>query len=306
MEARDVVRDCQRYSDTVAFFYVFSKGLADAGAKVEVEHDMRTPKGNRRSPDFVVFDGLTVSDVLEHKGSLTDPSHTLEEFNNVEKKYRELLGSNGTDRPKVTLLYPSNQERVVDAIRSQIEPSLNLCAFDQTSAETEISFTLSGNTQSTIVEQILRGAPLQYDPAIVRSTYKYIRAGPPVPYVASEVWRILPTFKGVKEADMRIYDVDRTLLLDRMRQFYPPWIRDVQQVNASRVDDALEFLHWADFVQWKPGNRLIRVNSTRGSRSGDHLETLAREYVKYLEQRAGRRSVRVEQGQKTLDQFAKG
>lgn len=306
MEARDVVKECQRYSDTVAFFYVFSKGLVDSGVKVEIEQDRRSPTGARRVPDFLVIDGSKITDVVEHKGSLTDPEHTLEEFNEVAKKYSRIEGNDGVEEPRVTLLYPLHQKRVVDAVRVRIDSSLNLCGFDQTSKETEVSFALSGNVHSSGVDRVLRGPPLQYDPAIVRSTYKYIRSDPPVAYVASEVWRILPTFKGVKEADLRIYDVSRDLLLERMRQFYPPWIRELQQINSARVDGALLFLNSAGFVQWKPGNRIIRVNSTRGSRSGDHLETFAREFVKHIERRAGRRPMGVAKGQRTLDQFPSG
>jgi hypothetical protein len=303
MSPEDEVRDCQRYSDTVALFYILKDALDKAGAKVEVEQDRKTPVGQVRCPDFLVVDHGDIIDVLEHKGSLTDPAHTLEEFNDVAKKYAEFDTSNGISRPQVTLLYPARQRSVVDRIRTQVDSKLTLCAFDQTSSDTSLSFKLEGKVTSTVLDGVLRGPPIIYEPAIVRSTYKFIRSDPPTAYIASEVWRVFPGMRNVKEADQTTHEVARSVLLTRMKDFYPPWIRGNDQVNSARIDRALTFLHLAKFIDWSPGSNKIRVNSSRGTRSGDLLETFARLYVK-MNARRGKKVPRgIPRGQKTLDQF---
>jgi hypothetical protein len=80
MDGREVVRDCQLYSDSVAFFYVLYSQLSEAGLSVEVEADRNTPRGIKR-PDFLISKSGRLTDVLEHKASLSDPAHTLAEFN---------------------------------------------------------------------------------------------------------------------------------------------------------------------------------------------------------------------------------
>ena len=285
-----VLAECYQYSNTANLFYVLYQHLKAMGITAEIEHDFTTPSGGKRNPDFAILDGNTLTDVLEHKASLPTPQHALSEVKRVAIKYKTLVYQGVVSTPKVILLYPREKQGVVDQIDKKIPPAVTLCSFDQASSDTKIWFKLQGPTNSNALKQVIGGQPLDYDPALVRSTYKFIRADPPPTYTAFRVWGIFPTFLDIKSSGARSYLVKRDALIQRMAVFHPPWIRNNNQITSDRVGNALAFLARIDFVDWEPGERDIWVNASRGTRAGDLLQYFSEKWSK-LHQRKRRKRV---------------
>lgn len=282
----DVLADCYLYGDTVTFFYVFQNALSDAGLKVEVEHDFDSPSGVKKSPDFAVLDEDTITDVLDHKASLPTPELAVKDLNRLAEKYRELSHNGVPSSPRISVLYPVGKQGIIDKISKALPANLTLCSFDQTTYDTEIDFKLHGQVNSSELSDVLRGGAVSFEPSIVRSSYKFIRADPPIPYTAFHLWGVFPTFLDIKSSGQKSFVVDRDNLLQRMENFYPPWIRNNKQVNSNRVANALRFLAQIKFVEWAPGDRDVLVYSTRGTRAGDLLQYFAEKWATAHKKRA--------------------
>lgn len=303
MDKEEVLRDCYNYGDTVTFFFVFYETLRNAGLTVEVERDFHGPKGIKRNPDFAVLEARRILDVLDHKASLPNPELAQSGLTRLHEKYRVLIHDGHKSRPQVTVLYPESKQAILDAVKGRIPKELTCVSFDQTSSDSEIRFHRQGEVRTKQLETLLDGHPFAFDPAKVRSTYKFIRSDPPVVYTASDLWRTFPTFRDVKTADREQFAVDRNQLLDRMLVFYPPWIRNNSQLNAGRVDAALAFLSTIKFVKWEPGGGRIQVDPSKGRRSGNILEYFADRFAK-LHTKRRRKTLPVRHGKQTqLESF---
>jgi hypothetical protein len=278
MDAADVIEECFVYADSVAFFFVFQRHLDSLGLEVEVEHDFVTPDGRQRVPDFVTIDGGEIVEVIEHKGSLPWKDFALKELNSVAKKYSEFRVGSRTSRPQVSVVYPSNCGAKVDKIRDGINSELGLYTFDQTTSDTEISFQLQRGPESTTLKRIVAGGAIQYDPIEARSSYKYLRAEPPVPYTAIDLWAVLSTFRGLADSGRESFRVRAEDVRTRHSAYYPPWIRNNLQLNSSRLGRGLRFLSQLGFVESSSGP-VLTVFPDRGSRSGELLQYFSNKYA---------------------------
>ncbi len=284
-----ILQDCYDYHFAVGFFVVLSEKLTELGIRHEVERDFLTPDGETRTPDFVVFDGGEISDVLEHKASLSGPKGAMDEAKSVSERYKLVVHEGVRSSPQVTLLYPVKKQAIIDEVVDDLPDDLTLCSFDQETSHTEIRFKLKGPVRSKPLRLLLQGDPIGFNPSISLSKYKYIKAGPPVTYTAADVWTMLPIFRGIRDVGRPSFEVDRNLLIERAKSFYPPWIRDNNQITASRVDDALEFLDVIDFIDWKRGRSKIVVYTNKGSRSGEVLAYFAERLAKIRAKQAKRK-----------------
>lgn len=272
MESREgALRLCYKYVDTAAFFSVFSEKLSAAEILVEVERDFGTPGGGIARPDFVILERKKIVDALEHKASLPNPDQALLDLGEVHTKYSKLENEGVNSSPLVTLLYPIEKQDIIDEIAPELSSGLHLCGYDQVTKDTELRFRPKGQVRNERLNQILAGPPIVYQPEIVRSKYKFIRASPPTIYTAFELWRMFPLFQSVRTAHEPSHVVNLEQLTERARVFYPPWIRNNQQINSRRVRRALQFLDSIDFIDWKRGRSDIVVYRNRGRRSGDLL-----------------------------------
>ncbi len=296
-----ILQDCYDYHFTVGFFVVLTEKLTDLGIRHEVERDFLTSDGETKTPDFVVFDGDEMTDVLEHKASLSGPKGALDEAKSIAAKYKLLMHEREKSAPQVTLLYPIKKQETMDEVADELPDGLTLCSFDQETSHTELRFKLKGPVRSKPLRLLLQGDPIVFNPSISLSKYKYIKAGPPVTYTAADVWTLLPIFRGIQDVGRPSFEVDRGLLIERAKSFYPPWIRDNNQVTTARVDDALEFLDLIDFIDWKPGRSKIIIYTNKGSRSGEVLAYFAERMAKIRAKQARRRGrVAYAKGQTSL------
>lgn len=296
-----ILQDSYDYSSTVGFFVVLSERLTEKGIGHEVEQDFLTPDGETRTPDFAILEGNEVLDVLEHKASVSGPKGALDEAKSVAAKYRLLIRSGVKSTPQVTFLYPIKKQEIMDEIEDDLPDELTLCSFDQETSHTELRFKLKGAVKSKPLRALLQGDPITFNPSISFSKYKYIKAGPPVTYTAADIWTMFPVFRSIQDVGHPSYEVNRDLLIERAKDFYPPWIRNNNQITTGRVDTALEFLDAIDFIDWKPGRPRIIVYTNKGSRSGEVLAYFAHRLAKIRAKQAKRRGrVAYEKGQTTL------
>lgn len=303
MDKETEQRSCLKYVDTVAFFSVFYRQLGKEGIEVTVEHDFQVPEGPKVRPDFAILDGVIVPDILEHKASLPEPGLATDELNSVSEKYSKIQSAGKVSTPQVTLLYPIEKQEIIEAIGPQMPASLTLCSFDQTVSHTEIRFKLRGPVRYKPLESMIEGPPLTFRPERVLSKHKFIRATPPAIYTAFEIWLVLPTFRLVRTAHERSFLVSRENLLRRTLVFYPPWIRNNVQINANRINRALQFLDKIDFVDWTQGQDEIVVYSTRGTRTGDLLRYFSEKWAQHVQKGKLREIASTVEIQPTLASF---
>lgn len=269
-------QECHVYQDTVTFISVMYEFGVNNSILLEIEKDYLGLDGNPKTPDISLVEVGSVIDVIEHKGAMSEnPQAAYDEVMGVASKYSQLECEGRVSSPRVALLYPSCSDSVVREIRPGLPENLTLCCFDQSSSDNEISFSIVGKSKSKLVDEIVTRAPIKYNPSTIRSTYKFIKASPPLIYTAYQIRSQFYIYRDIKSTGEDEYQVSRSKLLRDAQTFYPPWIRNNLQLNSSRVDAALEFLDEIDFVSWS-GEDDICVYPSKGSRSGDQIDYFAK------------------------------
>jgi hypothetical protein len=271
-----LIKECHIYQDTVTFFSVIYEFGNNNSIPLQIEKEFQGMDGNNKTPDFALVQGSHIVDVLEHKGTLSaSPQAAIDEVNEVVAKYSKLKKDDVVSSPNIAFLAPSCADEVVKKIRPEIPSNVTLCCYDQSSVDDEIGFSIIGRSSSRLVDDILSRTPIKFRPSLIRSTYKFIKASPPLIYTAYQLRSQFYIYRDIRSADEDEYRVSRRKLLSDAETFYPPWIRNNHQLNAGRVDDALRFLDQIGYVSWKSGDEIL-VYPSMGSRSGDQIEYLAR------------------------------
>jgi hypothetical protein len=303
MDAADVLQECYVYENSVAFFVVFHKHLGSLGTRVEVEHDFDSPTGVKRVPDFAILEGEQIVEVVEHKGSLPSSNeYASKEVNSAAKKYSNLIHEGTSARPRISVVYPIKSQVRINKIRDTVDSTIGLYSFDQSSSETELSFTLDRGPESPLLSRLIADGPIVYDPVLARSRFKYLRAEPPLILVAINLWAVLSTFKTMADVGKASFQVNLNSLREVHAAFYPPWIRNNLQLNSSRLTRALAFLARLEFVEVHRGGS-VTVFPERGSRSGELGQYFANKFASIAGGRAS--GTTAKRAQLSLDAFLK-
>ena len=298
----DIITECNQYFDTVIVFSFLQKKFFDQNINHFIERTVKISSGTKQViPDFIIFKNNTLSDIIEHKASISkDKELAIKDINYCYKKYHKIQYNNKEFEPNVVLLYPDKSQYMINQIQEDIPDKLGLCQFNL--KDISINFSRDCTFSNQILNRIFDLGP--YICSIKEfSKQKFIKSEPPIVYTAFQITQILPSFCDVRTAFEVSFIVKREDLLRSMKYYYPPWISEnLNQINSNRINNALIFLDDIKHIDWNKGNDEITVYRKKGSRSGDILRYFADKWCKIQEK--GKHSRKKKKylavGQKTL------
>lgn len=113
--------------------------------------------------------------------------------------------------------------------------------------------------------------------------YKFILSHAPKSYTTVQVYAILWTMHSAKDFLKPTFQVKYSEILKYFNQSFSPWISpEAMQLNASRLKEALRFLHslrWIKLLDSDSG-KIIEVIRKRGRSMGDVIPYLINEQAK--------------------------
>jgi len=283
MDADQVKREIERYTDTVRILFSISDFFRSKNFEMDVEPTLKTIDGNKR-PDIVIYENGKPKLIADYKWSLKRKGeYIVEELNDVYDKYCSPQSNGEVLGVDVIALIPDvDRERIVKVI-DKINDNLII-----------ISLKIN-NDEGYIELKEIRGKPRyeKFTSILDRCGYKiplniriltriaFIREEPPLPYSAYIIWRTIYHLASVNElyfkneVELRYGDVS-----EELKKQFPPWVKDdINQLTEGRLRRALKFLGDIRFLKMDKNKSTITVNLKKGTKVYDQLQYFIEKFV---------------------------
>ena len=273
----DVIKADAEYYQTVYLFVTIYEILNRKNIKCQIEHDITNCSGRIVRPDFLLLSDSNVGEIIEHKASL-NASFAEKELEDIIQKYECVKWEERTYNPQVIGLIPVDLLKIVEKIRDEKNLKIFLSGFAVNLDIYQISFEMHDNPKNSLVSTIFNDV-IEFDPKRL-AEFRFIKAEPKyITYTAFFVWTILKMFYDPYIANNNYFEVDFDKVSKRAMDFFPSWIRNNRQLASSRIRRALKFLDKINFVDWKEGNKTIRVYYSRGTKVHEVWAYFREKYV---------------------------
>jgi DNA-binding MarR family transcriptional regulator len=286
-----IIKEQKNYVNTIYFFAAFSKYLKKHGIKHELEFDIADTKGNKKTPDFVIFDDTNITSIKEHKASLPkNKDYFLRKVKEIKEKYSNVVHKGKNYQPNLIMFCPNTCIDVINECEKDIEDEITLMVFDLNIEEEIISFVkIIGEVKDSILKNVLNlktTIPLKRDDF---SKYKFIRKEPHPTYSAWVLWNtVFSYFMNPFSLREDYYKIQYNNLLAEVNTLFPSWIGDREQLSVRNINKALKFLDKINFINYKIGEKDITVFRRKGLRVTDLPEYFAKKYIKLEEKKLKR------------------
>ena len=283
---KEIETEINGYINSIAILGSLRDYLRNIKIECYIETKIEKKGGGFKTPDLLIHSDDFL--LVDHKYTESRDRRTLgskvEEMKEYESAFVFAQAGRDGERtvefePEIVMLTPQNATRFFARISG--------CPITW-GYELDEVISINQSIRSVKDSKI----PSLFDPILLCpksedvAKYKFIISNAPLPYTASQVYTVLWTLWRPPRARALFtpeFEVQYENVLDMFNNLFPPWVsKEIKQLNASRLREALLLLQDVGWIRWLERERRIIVYRSKGKYIADLFPYLIDHNVKVV------------------------